>query len=364
MNDDTNKEVNATVVEGIQDNFKIETKPVEVKQPVVTEQPVVVEPVTSEEVVVPAEAPVENVVSEPIVETVPVVDVAVQGAPVVEENPAPIVSETVIAADVNTEVKEEVSTAVGTIDEVSVTVDSDSFNNLNDSEISEKSVFKKPETNNTETTMKEGMENQNEKKGFPFFMLIIFILVVFIAFFIDDISVWVKEYKDSKNKQPAIEEKEESKDKEENKTEEKTEQARVLTLSEIDEAMKNSTLLFNFEAEKNIEVTSILDVDKITYTTTNYNDLNGSAFKIEYTFEKNILYTVVDSYNNDFARQISIILVKEIAKLQGVTSGDIDKYVLEKADTNKIDNGFEFTVNEDGSAVYKIATNIKVDINK
>ena len=361
MNDDANKEVNATIVEGIQDNFKIETKPIEVKQPVA------VEPVDSQVAVEAPSAPVEaapvvepaNVVVESVVETAPV-----EATPVVEENTAPIVSETVISADVNVEVKDEVSAAVGTIDEVSVTVDSDLFNSVNDSEISEKSVFKKPETNNTETTMKEGMETQNEKKGFPFFMFIIFILVVFAAFFIDDISVWVKEYRDSKNKQPAVEEKEETKDKDENKTEEKTEQARVLTLTEIDDAMKNSTLLFNFEAEKNIEVTSLLEADKITYTTTNYNDLTGSSFKVEYTFEKNILYTVVDSYNNDFARQMSIILVKEIAKLQGVTSTDIDKYVLEKADTNKIDNGFEFTVNEDGSAVYKIATDIKVDINK
>ena len=125
-----------------------------------------------------------------------------------------------------------------------------------------------------------------------------------------------------------------------------------------------SKLELENEINKEMQENPLLEVDKITYTTTNYNDLTGSSFKVEYTFEKNVLYTVVDSYNNDFARQMSIILVKEIAKLQGVTSTDIDKYVLEKADTNKIDNGFEFTVNEDGSAVYKIATDIKVDINK
>lgn len=360
MNDDTNKEVSVNPVEGIQDNFKIETKPVEVKQPEVVEQPAP-EVVLSETVV---DTPVVEVTSENAVEVTPKAVEETKTEEVVVENTAPIVSETVISADVNTEVKNDATVLVGTIDEVSVTVDSNSFNTLDENEISDKSVFKNNTTTSENTVMKEGMENQVQKKGFPFFMVFIFILVVFFAFFIDDISVWVKEYKESKSKQPNTEEKEESKEENKKDEEDKTNQARVLTLSEIDEAMNNSSLLFNFEAEKNIEVTSILEADKITYTTTNYIDVAGSAFKVEYTLENNILVAVADSSNSDFARQMSIILVKEIAKLQGVTSTDIDRYVLEKCDTNKIDNGFEFIKNEDGSSAYKIATNIKVDINK
>ena len=311
MSDDTNKEVAINPEVGIQDNFKIETKPVEVKQPEVVETASTdvesTTPETVNEEVPNNEAQVaveETKIEESGVDT-PVSEVTTEeGA-----SEANVVSETVIAADVNAEVKEEV-VAVGTIDEVSVTVDSEAFNTLNENEISDKSVFKNPTTNTDATIMKEGMDKQPEKKGFPFFMVFIFALVVFAAFFIDDISIWIKEYRESKNKQPNIEEKEESKDKENDKTP----QARLLTLSEIDEAMNNSSLLLAFETEKNVEVTSVLDANKLTYTTTNYIDLAGSSFKVEYTFENNMLVAVVDSANNDFGREMSIILVKEIAK--------------------------------------------------
>ena len=347
MNDDTNKEVSVDPTEGIQDNFKIETKPVEVKEPEVVQVPPV------EEAPVVVEQPVE---STPVVE-----EDKVEEQVEVVESEANVVSETVIAADINTEVEEETQPVVmGTIDEVSVTVDSESFNTLKEDEISEKSVFKNPTVTSDATSMKEGMDKQPEKKGFPFFMLLIFILVVGAAFFIDDISLWVKEYQASKNKKTETEEKVDTKEEEEKEED----QAKVLTLTEIDDAVKNSSLLFTFEAEKNIEITPILEANKITYTTTNYIDLTGSAFKVEYVFENNVLTSEVDVANSDFGYQMSIIIVKEIAKLQGLTSTEIDNYVLEKAETNTLDNGFEFIKNEDGSSTYKIATNVKVDINK
>lgn len=350
MNDDTNKNVEVNPSEGIQDNFKIETTPVVAAKPVD-----------------------EGNVTQTVVEANDKVEALVEGAPLestsgeevlVENSEANVVSETVITADINTEVEEvKQEVMVGTIDEVSISVDSESFNAISDNEIGENSVFKKPSTNTENVSMKEGQEHVTERKKFPFFMVLVFILFIVAAFYIEDISNWVKEYKESKN--PTTDEVENTNNGE-NEEEVVGEVAKELTLTEIKEAMDNSTDVINFEKEKNIEITVIVEENKITYTTTNYIDpaATNTTFKVEYIFANNSLMADCDMNNSTFGRQMSIFLVKEIAKLQGISAVDIDNYINEKADTNTLDNGFEFISLEDGDTSYKIATNIRVDINK
>jgi len=168
MSDDTNKGLQPINNDSISDNFKIEIKPLENNTVVVANN--------------------ENVNSnnDSLVEEVSNDNNIINN----EEKTEVIVSETVINADVNTvveEVKPEI--AIGSVEEVSVVVDSDTFNNLNESEIAANSVFNKKEDDVVDGILKEGKENSIDKKGFPYFMVFVFILVVFVAFFIDDITV-------------------------------------------------------------------------------------------------------------------------------------------------------------------------------
>jgi len=333
MSDDTNKGLQPINNDSISDNFKIEIKPLENNTVVVANN----ENVNSNNDSLVEEGSNDNNIINN------------------EEKTEVIVSETVINADVNTvveEVKPEI--AIGSVEEVSVVVDSDTFNNLNESEIAANSVFNKKEDDVVDGILKEGKENSIDKKGFPYFMVFVFILVVFVAFFIDDITVLVEKYQESKTETV-----DESISKDDNESEVK----KSVTLEEIKKSFANSKEIIDFEKQYGIELVIDIKDNILTFTTTNYFDLMSSSnLTVSYELENNILTAICDMGNSEFGKQMTIFLIKEIAKLQGVTSVNLDSYVEQNLYALTIIDGFELTNSEDGNNTYMVATNVKLNI--
>lgn len=350
MNDDTNN-LNVNSTEGIKDDFKIDTtKFADMKKVGTVEAKEVVEATSGlENAEVKAE---ETNVEVPAEE-----ELTSNEVPAESTQEAVISSETVIEADVNAEISTNEEVVVGTIEEVSVAVDSDSFNNLSEAEVSENSVFNKKEAV-VEGSMKEGAEV--EKKGFPFFMILVFIGMVVAAFYIDDIVVAVQKYQDSKK--PVVEDdvvkKDENKD---NKV-----KAKTLTLTEIYNSLSKSKYVIDFETKSNIELSILTEDNNLLFTTTNYlnNSVENSTLDAHFKVENNILSINTTMDNSAFSLEMAIILVKEIAFLQDVTIADLDSYISNNLYTQTIDKGFEFTNSEDGNNFYQIAMNVKLEEEK
>lgn len=262
---------------------------------------------------------------------------------VVQESTAQVESETVIEANVNQEVVPQ-----GTIQEVTVEVDSESFNSLSESEVSENSVFNKQEEV-VAGGMKEGQEHVNEKKGFPFFMVFMLILVIVISFNIDKLELVKEKLKDLKKDNKVVEEK---KEKEESV-------AKELTLADIKKAMEASGLVVEFEKIHNIEININVVDNKLILTTTNYLNIpEVSGFTVEFVHDKHILTANVELSNSEFAKEMTILLIKEIGLLQGIGSTELDNYLKDNLYTTTLDKGFELTNSEDGNNTYRIMTNV------
>ena len=287
----------------------------------------------------------ENVVSNDVVSA------PSQENTVIETVQAPVAqveSETVIEANVNQEVAEEVVVPQGTIQEVTVEVDSASFNSLSESEVSENSVFNKQEEV-VATGMKEGQEHVNEKKGFPFFMVFMLILVIVISFNIDKLDIVKEKLKGLKKENKVVEEK---KEKEESV-------AKELTLADIKKTLEASGLVVEFEKIHNIEININVVGNKLVLTTTNYLNIpDVSGFTVEFIHDNHILTANVELVNNEFAKEMTILLIKEIGLLQGISSTELDNYLKEKLYTTTLDKGFELTKSEDGNNTYRIMTNV------
>ena len=287
----------------------------------------------------------ENVVSNDVVSA------PSQENTVIETVQAPVAqveSETVIEANVNQEVAEEVVVPQGTIQEVTVEVDSASFNSLSESEVSENSVFNKQEEV-VATGMKEGQEHVNEKKGFPFFMVFMLILVIVISFNIDKLDIVKEKLKGLKKENKVVEEK---KEKEESV-------AKELTLADIKKTLEASGLVVEFEKIHNIEININVVGNKLVLTTTNYLNIpDVSGFTVEFIHDNHILTANVELVNNEFAKEMTILLIKEIGLLQGISSTELDNYLKEKLYTTTLDKGFELTNSEDGNNTYRIMTNV------
>ena len=272
----------------------------------------------------------------------------IETAPVVAQAPAAQVeSETVIEANVNQEVTEEV-VPQGSIQEVTIEVDSASFNSLSESEVSENSVFNKQEEV-VSTGMKEGQEHVNEKKSFPFFMVFMLVLVIVISFNIDKLELVKEKLKRLKEDDKIVEE---NKEKEESV-------AKELTLADIKKAMDASGLVVEFEKIHNIEININVVDNKLVLTTTNYLNIpEVSGFTVEFVHDKHILTANVELSNNEFAKEMTILLIKEIGLLQGIGLTELDNYLKGNLYTTTLDKGFELTNSEDGNNTYHIMTNV------
>lgn len=289
---------------------------------------------------------VVNGVQEPIAET---------GVPEVAEVSTPsVTSETVISTDVNQVMPETETNATvdasSAIQEVSVNADVDAFNNLKESEISESSVFnKKDDGEAVGTGMKEGQVYDNHKRGTPIFMIIMLVLVIIVAFFVNDIVAFVDNFF---NKPP------------EEISSPKDEQDKTVDLTSISKAMSESDLLFSFAQKHNIKVDVQVEENHLLLTTTNYLNpvADQKSLQAQYDLQNGILSTSCDINNTSFCRDMSIILVEEVAALNGVTSEKLDKFVQDNLYTMTIDKGFAFSNSEDGNNTYLIATNVKLNV--
>lgn len=274
---------------------------------------------------------------------------------VVENAPVEVDNETVIEANVNEEASVEDVVTEGTIEEVTVEVDSDSFNTLNETEISENSVFNKVEESSV-TGMKEGQEHLNEKKGFPFFMILMLVLVIVIAFNIDSMGTLVEKVKNLK-KQPEVTDEKKKEEKEENLI------GKDLSLDDIKKALDSSSIVTEFEKTNNIELNSTIVENKLIITTTNYLNIpDVSNLTVEFVHVNHILTANVELSNSEFGKEMSIILIKEIGSLQEVDSIALDNYLREHLYEATLDMGFELTNSEDGNNTYRIMTNVKFKI--
>lgn len=287
----------------------------------------------------------ENVTSNESVVSAPS---QIETAPEVAQAPAvQVESETVIEANVNQEVTEEV-VPQGTIQEVTIEVDSASFNSLSESEVSENSVFNKQEEV-VSTGMKEGQEHVNEKKSFPFFMVFMLVLVIVISFNIDKLELVKEKLKRLKEDDKIVEK---NKEKEESV-------AKELTLADIKKAMDASGLVVEFEKIHNIEININVVDNKFILTTTNYLNIpEVSGFTVEFVHDKHILTANVELSNNEFAKEMTILLIKEIGLLQGIGLKELDNYLKGNLYTTTLDKGFELTNSEDGNNTYRIMTNV------
>lgn len=341
MSEDTNKELEQ--VNENKDNF---TEVVAEKiEDVKVEEPVVVEEVkTVVEVPVAATPEVTAVPTPEVIKTEEVTPV--------EAKPE-ITSETVIEADVNHEVVETPQNNVGTIEEVTVQVDSDAFNTLNEGEVSENSVFNKKEEV-VVTGMKEGQEHFAEKKGFPWFMVLALILVIVIACNVDKIDGIVQKIKE-KQKEPAPTEE---------KKEEEEKVGKELSLNDIKTALDSSELVVDFEKRHTVELNIVILDNKLVFTTTDYLNLEGvDNLTVEFVHDKHILTANVEYNDSEFGKEIAILLIKEIGILQGMNLVELENYVDKNLYTMTLDKGFELTNSEDGNNSYRIMTNVifKID---
>ncbi len=262
-----------------------------------------------------------------------------------------VVSETVIDTDANTVVEDTKNEA--TIEEVSVVVDSNDFNTLKEGEVSADSVFNKQNEEATGTGMKEGVSYSNEKKKFPFFMLLMLIVLIGCAFFIDDITKFVEDYMETKEQE------------EKNPTnEEEKEEKKTITLTQIKDRLYASVNMASFENENKVKVDVSATDNTLTFVTTNYLQPNSKDnLVVEYTLENNVLTTICTASNDEFGLAMSIILIKEVALLQNVNTANLTNFVNDNLYTMTIDKGFELTHSEDGNNTYKIAIDKVLEIS-
>ena len=257
---------------------------------------------------------------------------------------------------------QNVSSENGTIEEVSIKAES--LNDLDASEISENSVFNKPEveSENKIKGIKEGQEELMEKKGSSIPMLIVFVLVIICAFSIDYIVEFFEERKANKNSGEVVEEVPGEVDNDVSNSDSNTD-IKTLSLEEIKGALDSSSAIDSYEATNNIVLDVSVNEDNIIFTTSNYLNVEGlENLSVTYKYENNVLTATCDRNNSEFGKVITIYLIKEIASLQGVVSDKIDSYIEENLYTNKIDSGFELTNVVDGENIYKVKINYKLNI--
>ena len=128
--------------------------------------------------------------------------------------------------------------------------------------------------------------------------------------------------------------------------------------------MEESDLLFSFAQKHNIKVDVQFDENHLLLTTNNYlNPIDGQkTLQAQYELQNGILSASCDINNTNFCRDMSIILVEEVAVLNGVASENLDKFVQDNLYTMTIDKGFAFSNSEDGNNTYLIATNVKLNV--
>lgn len=255
-----------------------------------------------------------------------------------------VVSETVVDTDAKEMILEKEEKQNQTIQEVSVTVEANSLD-VKPEETSEGSVFNKKEEKVSEEPAKLGEDTQT-KKRFPFFMVLFFIILIVIAFNIDKVSIFIKEYINGKE-QPIVEE---------NKPVKK-EEIKVLTLVEIKKALENSKYITNFETNNSIKIQISTDEEKeLTISTTDYLSSGIDPLAIEYKLDTNVISATCENKVSSYCTDINNFVLIETLKLRGDTNTNILDDIKVAITTATIDkNGFSMTVGDTGVVSYSIS---------
>lgn len=254
-----------------------------------------------------------------------------------------VVSETVVDTDAHEMILEKEEEKNQTIQEVSVTVEANSLD-IKPEETSEGSIFNKKEEKVAEEPAKLGEDTQT-KKRFPFFMVLFFILLIVIAFNIDKVSVFIKEYISGPEKT------------EEEPAPTKPTEIKVLTLLEIKEALTKSDYIANFETNNSIKVQISTDEEKeLSISTTDYLNSGTDPLAIEYKLDTNILSATCESKISSYCTDINNFVLIEVLKLRGDTNTNILEDIKAAITTATIDkNGFSMTVGDTGAVSYSIS---------
>ena len=174
-------------------------------------------------------------------------------------------------------------------------------------------------------------------------MVLFFIILIVIAFNIDKVSIFIKEYINGKE-QPI---------EEENKPVKK-EEIKVLTLVEIKKALENSEYITNFETNNSIEIQISTDEEKeLTISTTDYLNSGIDPLAIEYKLDTNIISATCENKVSSYCTDINNFVLIEILKLRGDTNTNDIKVAITTATIDK--NGFSMTVSDTGVVSYSIS---------
>lgn len=281
-------------------------------------------------------------------------------------------SETVIGTDVNVsveEVKEEILT--GSIQEVSVNADSVAFNMLSETEVSPNSVFNKSEEiPKISGGMKEGQENNVEQKGFPIFMIIVFVILIIGAFFIDKIVLFANNIF---NKEEIVEQsskKDDDVEEEKNENDKNDEKNQVdfskLTLNDLDKQMKKE---ISEHSSSNYDVSTVVEKNKyIINFVGKGEELSDYKLVVELDYKDGVLSSSISVNTSDIDiwnwHYCMGYVVRSVATMHGYSGEELKNGVglLGSVELSLEEDGIRFIDVEGDLLLFAVTLNKKIKL--
>jgi len=262
----------------------------------------------------------------------------------------------------NTVVNDSSNNVTSVMNEVSVIVDSNQFNQLSENEIGANSVFRtKPEVDNNQKGINTVEEEKNTKSKFPVLMIIFFLLLAIATFFIDDISKFIDQKMGKPDEEDEVKEPVNENNDGDDKKEENDKPVAYMTMDEIYDAINKSNFSSHF-IDKNYGVT-IANINNnlmINFTELDENGQDKMIGQLDGKVENGIL--VVVGNNGPLMQEAMVIIVREIALHNGSQNNNLDEYLNNSFTTQKLDEGLEFKVLENGTFEYRVDTSIRLNI--
>lgn len=262
----------------------------------------------------------------------------------------------------NTVVNDSYNNVTSVMNEVSVIVDSNQFNQLSENEIGANSVFRtKPEVDNNQKGINTVEEEKNTKSKFPVLMIIFFLLLAIATFFIDDISKFIDQKMGKPDEEDEVKEPVNENNDGDDKKEENDKPVAYMTMDEIYDAINKSNFSSHF-IDKNYGVT-IANINNnlmINFTELDENGQDKMIGQLDGKVENGIL--VVVGNNGPLMQEAMVIIVREIALHNGSQNNNLDEYLNNSFTTQKLDEGLEFKVLENGTFEYRVDTSIRLNI--
>ncbi len=246
-----------------------------------------------------------------------------------------VVSETQIDTNAKEMVLEK-EEEVGAFEEVSVTVDSSSLD-LKPEEINQDSVF-----NKVVETKEEKVNMGEEKHKFPFFVVLVFILIIVFAFNLDKVNEYVKQKMAERN--GVVEEEVEKK-------------VSIYSLEDIKTLLDESTYLSEYSRtiESNIDLNIDLSTNKMSLIASDIIANSQTKFEriMEYSVEDKYLVGKCDKNVKDYCNNINTIITYEIAtkRSEKITFNEILSDIENQKNAY---NNINTSLDDNGDIIYKI----------